>query len=250
MESEVRKGSHRGLRPPPEKPAIYCTPSFSRARITASAPRMASPSSAHSRLQSCRVAITARIGRAHKHAALGITDDQLHFPVIDARATRHYPVSQGFEPMHRRFWHVCLDPQLHLPVERRRIRTRKAPPAGGFHGGLWIHTEINEIGEDLEITLRLMVAPWRTTHHDRLPVFGGHVAIQGVHRAFAWSDLVGMAWRQTKTAPGPVVEDDTGAGGDVARTKRIRQAVNPRHTIASAVSDAKIRRIAIHLCRL
>src|SRR4029079_14254927 len=130
MDSEVRKGSHRGLRPPPEKPAIYCTPSFSRARITASAPRMASPSSEYALLQSCRVAIAARIGRAHEHAALGITDDQLHFPIIDARSTRSHPVSQGFEPLHRRFWHFCLHPHLHLAVERRRISTREAPPAG------------------------------------------------------------------------------------------------------------------------
>src|SRR4029453_12791627 len=117
MQSEVRKGSHRGLRPPPENPAIYCTPSFSRTRITASAPRMASPSSEHSLLQSRRVAITARIGRAHEHATLGITDDQLHFPVIDTGPTWHYPVSQGFESTHRGFRHLCLHPQLHLPVE-------------------------------------------------------------------------------------------------------------------------------------
>src|SRR5215510_2332947 len=110
MESEVRKGSHRELRPPPENLAIYCTPSFSRARITASAPRMASPSSKHSLLQSCRVAITARIGRAHEHATLGITDDQLHFPVIDARLTQHYLVSQGFKPMHCSIWHFCFHP--------------------------------------------------------------------------------------------------------------------------------------------
>src|SRR4029453_15752841 len=108
MESEVRKGSHRGLRPPPEKPAIYCTPSFSRARITPSAPRMASPSSEHSLLQSCRVTITAWIGRTHEHTALGITDDQLHFPVVDAWLTPHHPVSQGFEPMHRCVRHLCL----------------------------------------------------------------------------------------------------------------------------------------------
>src|SRR5262245_32021248 len=216
MESEVRKGSHRGLRPPPEKPAIYCTPSFSRARITASAPRMASPSSEHSLLQSCRVAITARIGRAHEHAALGIADDQLYFPVIDARLTPHYPVSQGFKPMHRRFWHFCLHPQLHLAVERGRVGPRKAPPARCLHGGLWVHAEINEIGENLEITLRLMVSAWGTTHNDRLPVPGGQVAIQGVHRALAGSDLVGMAWHQTKTAPGPVIEQNTGTSGNVA----------------------------------
>ena len=162
------------------------------------------------------MAITARIGRAHEHAALGITDDQLDFPVIDARLTRHHPVSQGFKPTHRRFWHLCLHPQLHLPVERRRVGTREAPPAGCFHRGLWVHAEIDEIGEDLEITLRLMVSPGRATDNDRLPVPGGQIAIQGVHRAFAGSDLVRMAWRQTKTAPGPVVEQDTSTGGDVA----------------------------------
>ncbi len=44
-------------------------------------------------LEPRRVAITARIGRAHEHAALGITDDQLHFPVIDTRSTWHHPMS-------------------------------------------------------------------------------------------------------------------------------------------------------------
>src|SRR5215471_7649620 len=208
MDSEVRKGSHRGLRPPPEKPAIYCTPSFSRARITASAPRMASPSLEHSLLQSCRVAIAARIGRTHEHAALGIADDQLYFPVIDARLTPHYTVPQGFKSAHRRLRHLGLHPHLHLPVECRRVSAREAPPAGCFHRGLWVHTEINEIGEELEITLRLMISPGCATHNDRLPVPGGHIAIQRVHRAFAWSDLVRMPRGQTKTAPGPVVEQD------------------------------------------
>src|SRR5215468_4698814 len=166
MESEVRKGSHRGLRPPPEKPAIYCTPSFSRARITASAPRMASTSSKDVCLQGCRVAIAARIGRAHKHAALGITDDQLHFPVIDVGSPWHHPMSQSFESAHRLFWHLCLHPQLHLAVERCRVGTREAPPARCFHSGLWVHAEINEIGEDLEITLWLMVPAWGATHND------------------------------------------------------------------------------------
>src|SRR5215470_1237391 len=216
MDSEVRKGFHRGLRPPPEKPAIYCTPSFSRARITASAPRMASPSSEHSLLQSCRVAITAWVGRAHEHAALGITDDQLYFPVIDARLTPHHAVPQGFKPAHRRLRHLSLHPHLHLPVECRRVSTREAPPAGCFHRGLWVHAEINEIGEDLEITLRLMVSAGCATHNDRLPVPGGHITIQRVHRAFAGCDLVGMRRSQTKTAPGPVVEHNTGTGGDVA----------------------------------
>src|SRR5215831_12378064 len=215
MDSEVRKGSHRGLRPPPEKPAIYCTPSFSRARITASAPRMASPFSEYALLQSRRVAIAARVGRAHEHAALGITDDQLYFPVIDARLTPHHAVPQGFKPTHRRLRHRGLHPHLHLPVERRRISTREAPPAGSFHRGLWVHAEINEIGEDLEITLRLMVSSGGATHNDRLPVPGGHIAIQSVHCAFAGSDLVGMPRGQTKTAPGPVVEHNTGTSGDV-----------------------------------
>src|SRR5262245_26769484 len=119
MEPEARKGSHRGLRPPPENPAIYCTPSCSRARITASAPRMVPPSSErwllvlrtatiappvwqgglpvlavrHKQplencrcavLQPCRVAIATRVGRTCEHPALGITHDQLYFPVIDA----------------------------------------------------------------------------------------------------------------------------------------------------------------------
>src|SRR5215470_13991302 len=216
MDSEVRKGFHRGLRPPPEKPAIYCTPSFSRARITASAPRMASPSSEHSLLQSCRVAIAARVGRAHEHATLGITDDQLYFPVIDAWLTPHHAVPQGFKPAYRRLRHLGLHPHLHLPVERRRISTREAPPAGCFHRGLWVHAEINEIGEDLEITLRLMISPWCATHNDRLPVPGSHVAIQGVHRTFAGSNLVRMAGRQTKPTSGPVIEQHTGASGDVA----------------------------------
>src|SRR5262245_43698856 len=216
MESEVRKGSHRGLRPPPEKPAIYCTPSFSRARITASAPRMASPSSEHSLLQSCRVAITARIGRAHEHATLGITDDQLHFPVIDAGSPWHHPMSQGFESSHRLFWHLCLHPQLHLAVERGRVGTREAPPAGCFHRRLWVHAEINEIGEDLEITLWLVVPSWGATDNDWLPVPGGHVAIQGVHRTLAGGDLVRMAGHQTKPTSGPVVEQNTGTSGDVA----------------------------------
>src|SRR5262249_19718352 len=41
-EFELRKGSHRGARPPPEKPVINFTPSCSKARTTASAPRMVS----------------------------------------------------------------------------------------------------------------------------------------------------------------------------------------------------------------
>src|SRR5262245_44257159 len=125
-------------------------------------------------------------------------------------------MSQSFEPTHRRLWHFCLHPQFHLPVERRRISTWEAPPAGCFHRGLWVHAEINEIGEDLEITLRLMVSSGCATHNDRLPVTGGHIAIQSVHRAFAGSNLVGMPRGQTKTAPGPVIEQDTGASGDVA----------------------------------
>jgi hypothetical protein len=45
MVAEFRSGSQSGARPPPEKPVIYLTPSFSRARITASAPFMIFPPS-------------------------------------------------------------------------------------------------------------------------------------------------------------------------------------------------------------
>src|SRR5262249_29179155 len=154
IESEFRKGSHRGARPPPEKPAIYFTPSCSRARITASAPRMVSLPFRSSQLEPHRVAITTRIGRPHQHTTLRITDDHLGFAVVDARPTPRHPVPQRFQSTHRLFRHLCLDAQLHLPIYGGRVSARETPPARCFHRRLRVHSKINEVGKHLEIALR------------------------------------------------------------------------------------------------
>src|SRR6266851_5286943 len=99
-ESEVRKGSHKGLRPPPEKPAIYCTPSCSRARITAAAPRIVLLPSHSSLRQPCRVALAARIRGPSQSPTLGGTDIPLSLPLVDAWLTPHSPPRYRQLPAH------------------------------------------------------------------------------------------------------------------------------------------------------
>ena len=48
-----------------------------------------------------RRSVAARIGRPYQDTALGVAHDQLHFPVINPRATPHHPMPHGFQATHR-----------------------------------------------------------------------------------------------------------------------------------------------------
>jgi hypothetical protein len=71
---------------------------------------LAIPSETHSRSHPYRRPITARIGSPHQHGALWVANDELDFPIIDARPAPCHMMPQRLQTTHRGIWHLRFHP--------------------------------------------------------------------------------------------------------------------------------------------
>jgi len=71
---------------------------------------LAIPPETHSYLHPDRRPVTARIGSPHQHSALRVANDELDFPIIDARPAPCYTMPQRLQTMYRGLWHLRFYP--------------------------------------------------------------------------------------------------------------------------------------------
>ena len=102
----------------------------------------------------------------------------------------------------------------------------------------------------MQAALGLEVSAGRPADDGRLAVLQRHIAVEGVHRALAGFDDVGMGRLQAEPPAGPVVEQDAGAGGDKPGTESVGKTVDPGNAVARAVGHAKIGGIVVPANRL
>ena len=115
--------------------------------------------------------------------------------------------------------------------------------ASRFHGGLNVHVEVDEIGHELGMRLRLVPATHDAEGNSRIALF--HKGRNdGVHRPFAALEKIGARGieREQTTA---VLQCESRSGGDRTGAEAYARivALNQRHHIAFAIDDCKVNRV-------
>ena len=138
------------------------------------------------------------VGTAHQHAVFGIDQDALITPVsaelvddavaLTGQASSHISIKSRFQS------------QAFVGVTE----------AWGFSGVLRIHSKIDDVRDDLNMSLGLHVASHNTEREERLAVLEDHRRYKRMEGTFPWSQAVAVR-RVQRIRPAPVVEHDTRA---------------------------------------
>ena len=120
---------------------------------------------------------------AHEDAGVAIDHDAL-------KAAHHpAPLGQDVSAIGQRAADVGADAAL------ERHFAPEVAHAGGFAGLLQVHVEVHQLGHDLRVRLRLVVAPHHAERHPRPAVAEQHRRHQRVQRALVGPDFVGVPRR-------------------------------------------------------
>src|SRR5262249_12967999 len=95
-------------------------------------------------------------------------------------------------------------------MREHRVMETGAGDGGRFDGWLHVHAELHNGKERLQHRLRLIVAAGRIPREERLAVFHRECRVDGVARAFTWSQQIHVAIIEIETRKA-VVEDEAGA---------------------------------------
>src|ERR1700733_15761623 len=86
------------------------------------------------------------------------------------------------------------------------VRARERKQAGQVDRALQVEPMIEQLGKQVRMAHRLILAAHDAEWHEDAAILGGHAGDDGVHRALSRSDLVPMRRREDE-ALSPVVEE-------------------------------------------
>src|SRR3989475_6245753 len=193
-----------------------------------------------------RTPINARIRGTIEHAVVyhdGLgASPRFHLPHLS------YGVAARGEFCHRLCRKPSLHPQLRCRQEVRGIRAGEAEPPWPFNRLLNRKPTVCDIAEYLRVPLRLPISAWCPPGQVRRALPERHERHERVHGALAWPNAVRMIFIQDETAPGPVVQQNSGPFYDLAAAETSGEAGDVRHDVALRVGSPEVRRVADSLC--
>ena len=110
-------------------------------------------------------------------------------------------------------------------------------------GFLDVHAEVDDVGDDLRVGLRLVVAAHHAERHHRAPVLREHRRHQRVQRPLVRADLVRMT-RLQRESRAAVVQRDAGVAGHEAGAEAAEERLDERDHVAVAVRRRQVDRVA------
>ena len=99
-----------------------------------------------------------------------------------------------------------------------------APPRR-LNRRLRIHSQIENIVQNLQIGLRLLVGSRAPAGSKKFPALKNHIGVQRVRRPFARLQRVGFARVETEAAQ-PIIQDDSRVTGDDPGPERSEDTLN------------------------
>src|SRR5262249_1959207 len=128
-------------------------------------------------------------------------------------------------------------------LEQDSIAVKIAIPRS-LDGLLNVHPHVNEICENLHVTLRLN----RSSHHSKgqqqFAVFEDHRGNDCVKGPLSWFETIRMIWIKRESQPASV-HPNPGIARRYSRAKRFEQAVDKRNRVAILVDHREINRVAV-----
>ena len=123
--------------------------------------------------------------------------------------------------------------------------TIERPHARCIQSFLKVHSTIENIDDDLNLSLRLHIGAHAAKGHFKGTIGREHHGGNDrVAHALAWSGMIRMGCIHLKISP-PIVEDDSGSGNDDAGAEHVGNACDQGNSIAIAIDDREIRRVSI-----
>src|ERR1051326_1963610 len=111
------------------------------------------------------------------------------------------------------------------------------PKARRFSRLLHVHAEVDEINQNLGMSLRLIIAAHDAERPDRLAVLKQHAGNQRMERSLSRGYDIGMPRIQFKQCA-PILQDNACITRDESRTKALKKAIDERNSVVIFVHNS------------